>query len=136
MVNNKSTINENQYYSVYDNNPVEGDNTYRVKVTYLDGSTKISDSKTVSFKTAQGVSVYPNPAVESVSVDLSKYKGQAVTVALFNNFGQQVLTQSVDKASGSMNLDIAPFSAGNYRLPRCAPRGVGARSTLFARCTL
>ena len=116
VVNNKSTVNENQYYSVYDNNPVEGDNTYRVKVTYLDGSTKISDIKTVNFKTAQGVSVYPNPAVESVSIDLSKYKGQAVTVALFNNFGQQVLTQSVDKASGSMNLDIAPFSAGNYRL--------------------
>ena len=116
LVNNKSTTNENQYYSVYDNNPVEGDNVYRVKVTYLDGSTKISDAKTVNFKTAQGVSVYPNPAVESVSVDLSKYKGQAVTVALFNNFGQQVLTQSVDKASGSLSLDIAQFSAGNYRL--------------------
>ena len=116
LVNNKSTTNENQYYSVYDNNPVEGDNIYRVKVTYLDGTTKISDTKTVNFKATQGVSVYPNPAVESVSVDLSKYKGQAVTVALFNNFGQQVLTQSVDKASGSLSLDIAQFSAGNYRL--------------------
>ena len=116
LVNNKSTTNENEYYSVYDNNPVEGDNVYRVKVTYLDGSTKISDTKTVNFKAAQGISVYPNPAVESVNVDLSKYKGQAVTVALFNNFGQQVLTQSVDKASGSLSLDIAQFSAGNYRL--------------------
>ncbi|MDZ7879306.1 MAG: Ig-like domain-containing protein [Saprospiraceae bacterium] len=116
LVNNKSNTNENEYYSVYDNNPVEGDNTYRVKVTYLDGSTKISDAKTVSSKTSQGVSVYPNPAVETVSVDLSKYKGQAVTILLYNTFGQQVLTHSVDNASGSLNLDIAQFTAGNYRL--------------------
>jgi Lectin C-type domain/HYR domain/Secretion system C-terminal sorting domain len=114
IVNNKYFTDITEFYSVTDNAPEEGDNTYRVKVTYVDGTSKTSGAQTVSFKGSEGIRLFPNPAVDAVGVDLSKYKGQAVTVSLYNQFGQQVLTQQIEKASGIVTLDVSQNSAGNY----------------------
>jgi hypothetical protein len=114
VVNNKYSTDINEFYSVYDNAPTEGDNTYRVKVTYVDGTSKTSAPQTVKFTVSEGISVFPNPATETVAVDLSKYKGAAVTISIYNQFGQQVLTQQVEKASGTVNVDVSQNSTGNY----------------------
>jgi hypothetical protein len=115
-VDNKSTSLDNEYYTTYDNDPSEGENTYRVKVSYLDGTSAISAAQTAKFKGVSDIRMYPNPAVHVVGIDLSKYKGQAVTIALYNQFGQQVLTQQVEKASGTVNLDISQTPMGNYMI--------------------
>jgi Bacterial Ig domain/HYR domain/Secretion system C-terminal sorting domain len=122
IVNNKRSTNDTELYTTYDNAPSEGDNTYRVKVTYLDGTSKISAPQTVSFKGVEGVRMFPNPAVDVIGVDLSKYKGQAVTIALYNQFGQQVLTQQIDKAAGTVNVDVSQNATGNY-LMRVVSKG-------------
>jgi Bacterial Ig domain/HYR domain/Lectin C-type domain/Secretion system C-terminal sorting domain len=114
VINNKYSTDINEFYSVYDNAPTEGDNTYRVKVTYVDGTSATSATQTLNFKGAEGIRLYPNPAVDVVGVDLSKYKGQAVTIALYNQFGQQVLTQQIEKATGTFNLDVSNNTVGNY----------------------
>jgi hypothetical protein len=116
IVNSKNVTDESEYYTVHDKSPVEGDNTYRVKVTYIDGTSKTSAPQTVKFNAAASIRVFPNPASETVAVDLSKYKGEAVTISIYNQFGQQVLTQQVEKASGTVNVDISQTSMGNYML--------------------
>jgi hypothetical protein len=116
VMNNKFSTDINEFYTVYDNAPVEGDNVYRVKVTYVDGTSKTSATQTINYKGAEGIRLYPNPAVDVVGVDLSKYKGQAVTIALYNQFGQQVLTQHIEKATGTVNLDVSGNTVGNYMI--------------------
>jgi hypothetical protein len=122
IVNNKRSANETELYTTYDNAPTEGDNTYRVKVTYVDGTSKTSAPQTISFKGTEGVRMFPNPAVDVIAVDLSKYKGQAVTISLYNQFGQQVLTQQIEKAVGTVNVDVSQNSTGNY-LMRVVSKG-------------
>jgi hypothetical protein len=114
IINNQNTTEDNEFYSVSDNAPTEGDNTYRVKVTYVDGTSKISVPQTVKFNASASIRVFPNPASETVAVDLSKYKGEAVTISMYNQFGQQVLTQQVEKASGTVNVDVSQNAVGNY----------------------
>jgi Bacterial Ig domain/HYR domain/Secretion system C-terminal sorting domain len=115
-INNKATSTENEYYTTYDNEPSEGENTYRVVVNYVDGTNSTSAAQTVKFNGTSDIRLYPNPATDVVGIDLSKYKGQAVTVVLYNQFGQQVLTQQVEKATGTLNLDVSQNTTGNYRI--------------------
>jgi Secretion system C-terminal sorting domain len=114
IVSNKYASDIHEYYTIYDNAPTEGDNVYRVKVTYVDGISKTSEIQTIKFNATEGIRLYPNPAIDVVGVDLSNYKGQAVTIALYNQFGQQVLTQQIEKASGTVNLDVSQNTTGNY----------------------
>ena len=115
IVNNKYSSEINEHYTAYDNAPNEGDNTYRIKVTYVDGATKISDIKTINYKGLTGLRLFPNPAIDVLSLDLTTYKGQAVSVYLYNQFGQQVLTHQVEKVNGeTVNLDVSQQQAGNY----------------------
>ena len=116
IINNKYASDINEYYTIYDNAPTEGDNVYRVKVTYVDGTSKISEVQTVKFNHSEGVRMYPNPAMDVVGVDLTNYKGQAVTISLYNPFGQQVLVQHIEKAAGTVNIDVSQYTAGNYRI--------------------
>ena len=115
IVNNKYGTDLNEHYLIYDNNPTEGDNTYRLTVNYVDGTLKVSDAKTVSYKGLEGVRIFPNPATDVIGVDLAKYKGKAVSIYLYNQFGQQVLTHQIDKVNGeTVNLDVSQNQAGNY----------------------
>ena len=111
-----SIYSENvEHYTVYDNDPTEGDNTYRVTLTYLDGTTKASEIQTLTFKGLEGVRFFPNPAYDYVDVDLSKYKGQSVSIFLYNNFGQQVGIRQVEKVGVEpLRMDISQQNAGNY----------------------
>ncbi len=115
IVNNKYSTDLNEHYSTYDNAPTEGDNTYRIKVTYVDGTIKVSDTKIVTYKGLAGLRLFPNPATDVLSLDLTTYKGKSVSVYLYNQFGQQVLTHQVEKSNGeTVNLNVSEQQAGNY----------------------
>jgi hypothetical protein len=115
IVNNKSLTNAPTYEMVYDNAPNEGENVYRVKVVYLDSTSKVSTPKTLIYKTSETVKVFPNPANDFVDIDLAKYNNSDVTIYLYNNFGQQVAVQNVPKAKSSVvHFDVASQQNGNY----------------------
>jgi hypothetical protein len=104
-------------YLAYDKNPTEGDNFYRVGVTYEDGTTKYSETKKVTFSKAQGVGIYPNPADDYIDLDLNTYKGSPASIFLYNSFGQQVQFMNIEKVGdGTTRLDVAAQSSGNYIL--------------------
>jgi hypothetical protein len=114
-INNKSAIDENEQYLTYDNDPSEGDNVYRVKATYLDGSTKISDTKTLTFKGLDNVSLFPNPARDYVDIDLKKFNGLQVTISVYNQFGKLIQSAQVEKASSApFHLEFGDVATGSY----------------------
>jgi trimeric autotransporter adhesin len=116
-VKNNATDNEATHYNTYDEKPDLGDNTYRVKVTFQDGSTKITEAKTIKFKGLSDIQIYPNPANDLLSIDLSAYKNQAVEVALYNYIGQPVQVTKVDKVENTIvELPVGDQPVGQYML--------------------
>jgi hypothetical protein len=115
LINSKNS-DKTEHYVAYDNAITEGDNIYRVVVTSHDGTHKASDLMTVNFKGLDGVRVFPNPVDDVMQVDLSKYKGEAVSLQLFNQFGQQVQFMAIDNAAGAVSLDVAAQQTGQYIL--------------------
>ena len=115
IVNNTSSDDSPTHFVAHDNAPTEGDNTYRVTVTYQDGTKKVSEPKTVQFKGLLDVRVFPNPANDVVSLDLSNYKDQAVEIYLYNYLGQPKLVNKLEKVGNTMlELDVSNQPVGNY----------------------
>ena len=59
------------------------------------------------------VELYPNPANQSVSVDLNAFSGKKVTLSILNTLGQRLQSSSL-YASGIQTLNIEGYSVGLY----------------------
>jgi hypothetical protein len=122
-VNNKYDNDNAVHYLTYDNAPAEGENTYRIQLTYKDGATRLSGDQTLIFTGKSGVRVFPNPANDALSVDLSNYLNQAVTIHLYDYQGQERLVKKVDNASNApVELNTADMPVGSYMI-RVASKG-------------
>ena len=61
--------------------------------------------------------LYPNPAQTETFIDLSKLKGTKVQLALFNQFGQKVHEQVIEKATEQKaKIEVAAYQNGLYIL--------------------
>ncbi len=111
-------------YVSYDVKPTEGDNFYRINAISLDGTSTISDIQKVNFKGLAGnLSIFPNPADEVLNIDLTNYKGKAVSLFVYNHLGQAVITQQIDNVTdGLIQVDVSNQHMGNY-LVRIASKG-------------
>ncbi len=88
---NKLWSNDLEYHQTIDQQPTQGDNYYRVKEIYLDGSFAYTDVKKVGFDIdLESVSVFPNPAQEKLFVNLKAHIGKKGNLTLMNQFGQAV----------------------------------------------
>jgi len=61
------------------------------------------------------VNLYPNPVVQTATVDLSSFNGQAVSAQVFNNLGQLVLDLA-EVSSSTLVLNAQDFASGMYVL--------------------
>ena len=117
IVNNKSLDKDMTHYVAYDKTPNEGDNSYRITLTHNNGSTKVSDIKTVEFKGLYSVRLFPNPANDVLTLDLSNYRNQNVEIYLFNYFGHLAFVKKIDKVSDALlDIPVSNIQTGNYRV--------------------
>ena len=122
-VNSLVKTNELKQYVAYDNNPTEGDNFYRVKAIFDDGTIQVTDLHKVSYKGLTDLRVFPNPSSSVLSVDLSKYKGQEVGIYIYNQLGVQVFFKPIDKVGDlPVELDVNAVENGQFIL-RVAAKG-------------
>jgi len=92
---NKEWSDELEYHQSIDKAPVTGDNYYRVKEIYLDGSSAYTDVQKIHFNIdLEGISVFPNPVQDQLFISLKPYLGKAGIVTLSNHFGQ--IIQQID----------------------------------------
>ena len=81
-----------------------------------------SDVKTLTFNQLGRVSIFPNPAIEYMDVNLENYIGKAVTMNIYNHFGQIVFTQKLDEVSSlTQNIELTNLHTGNYILRVISP---------------
>lgn len=115
IVNSVSKDNNPIHYSTYDNAPTEGDNTYRIRLTFQDGTSTVTEHKTVQYKGLLDFRVFPNPANDVISIDLTNYKNQSVKVHLYDYLGQLKLVKEIDKVGSQMvDFDVSEQPAGSF----------------------
>jgi len=115
-----STVENN--YSAYDNNPVSGDNYYRLVQYDLDGITKDYGTKAVDFKldAAAGISIYPNPISDKINIVFTANNNASVLLQLSNMAGERVyhkkITQIDAQNPNVINLKDLNLVSGIYIL--------------------
>ncbi len=66
-------------------------------------------------KEGQIVFVYPNPADEAVTFDISGDDISSKTIEVYNSFGRLVLTQTVTTGQYTLNCKSAGLTSGFYQ---------------------
>jgi hypothetical protein len=93
--------------------------TYQLSVVNPDGQAAVQTYgvvTSVSSNPLAGVRVYPNPAIESVSVEANLERAAKVVVTVTNALGQRVMVSERNAAAGffSQSLDVGKLPAGSY----------------------
>ena len=93
-------------------------NYYRLKIIDINGSASYSSVLAVKLNdVATNVSVFPNPAVNSVNIGVGRIPAShGFTLSIFNPGGQRVTTQQVAAGTNVLSLDISHYAAGNYTI--------------------
>ncbi len=74
-------------------------------------ATDVNDNETPN----SGLSVYPNPVSDLLSVKLDGLSGEG-TVSVTDLLGRDVLSRSISLNSGSVNLNVIHLTPGRYML--------------------
>ncbi|HLO56577.1 MAG TPA: T9SS type A sorting domain-containing protein [Saprospiraceae bacterium] len=91
---------------------------YRLKLTDLDGSYKYSDIRGINLSTDfSNISVYPNPAIDRINIDLSGRNAELgnVKFMLYNYLGAEIMTKIIT-GSGIELIDLNHLPAATYQI--------------------
>ena len=114
--NNKGVNTEMKAYSEMDSRPEEGTNLYRVKLILNNGEVMYSEIKTAEMgHDPNAISLYPNPAVEEVFINLKQYQGENAHIMLANSFGQVLYQTKLENIQESaFMIPVNTYDAGHY----------------------
>ena len=105
----------NVYRTKHENPPL-GENIYRVKQIYSNGSYEYSEEKKVLFTLdLEAFIPYPNPSSQKLYLPLQKHAGQTAHVKIYNNFAQLLRTSVVNSLSiEPEEIDVSDLQDGIY----------------------
>ncbi|MEN0004153.1 MAG: T9SS type A sorting domain-containing protein [Bacteroidota bacterium] len=64
----------------------------------------------------QGLSIYPNPAVSEITLDLGKFEGQAADIRIINQMGQLMSRTQIEEVQFNEVVDVSKLNAGVYNV--------------------
>ena len=112
---NTEVTDKVKFITFYDNAPYEGDNVYRIKTTFLDGSEAYSNLQQINTKVTSEFSVFPNPTDEEAWIDLKSYSGKEVKLELTDLAGKTLQLEVINEATAAPHrLDLSSYTTGLY----------------------
>ena len=115
VVNQGFTDSDLHTYNFTDGKIREGDNHYRIKTVFIDGSVLFSEVKTLTFTNFNTAVIYPNPASNKVFLGLKQYGNTELKVLIYNSIGtlekQFTVANNPDIPT---ELDIESLRSGHY----------------------
>lgn len=109
------TLRNSSWGSICENNE-ENITLYVAVQQGASASSRNSDADlTINAPASTTLKIYPNPAQETVTLDLSKWTNQPVNVSIRNHFSQVVFEQQIEKVSGTpKQILLTNFTNGIY----------------------
>ena len=125
VVKNDTYSWEPTYFTNLDNAPTLGDNFYRLKQVFEDGSYEYSKVKTINFGIdLQAIEAFPNPAQHELMLNLSAYADQPASITISNQFGVIVEERKWEALpSELLQVDLSQYENGIYFLRTKIDRG-------------
>jgi hypothetical protein len=118
VLNSKHNNSKRNWFRYKDLHPTEGHNTYRIRLMYENGDSKVSNWVTMNLGDFSDFRVFPNPAHEysHVSLDLMPWIGEHVTIFVYNSMGQLLKQLIINEVGQTLyDLEIDPkWTSGNY----------------------
>jgi peptidoglycan/xylan/chitin deacetylase (PgdA/CDA1 family) len=112
---NSTSQSEVRTFSYTDENLVDGDNFYRLKTIANDGSTQLSELVNIRYAKLDGYSIFPNPATDEFTIDLTDAIGKNVDIAIVTTFGKVVKEVKMDEVtSKSYLMSLDDVESGQY----------------------
>jgi len=98
--------------------PVEGLNSYRVKIGFQNGSSLVSDTLEVYYLNTKKAFVFPNPVTSEdfLKVYTKNFVGEPINFQLINRSGQTVFSQTLFSDRNLISLPILPTGIYLYIL--------------------
>ena len=104
------TPKQNKAYTVIDTNPLTGISYYQLSQKDLDGNSHILGTVSVHFRPAEQPTIFPNPTDGILQVSMNQKLGHNIQCSIFNQTGQQLLTQK------GAQIDLSHLPKGLYML--------------------
>jgi len=119
---NSSTTN---YYSFYDQFPYSGWSYYRLKQVDYDGKYSYSSIATVYIGYLNIVALYPNPAIDNVTISISTEQNTEAITQVYNVLGQIVYKRTIELQKGKteIRIPVGEFANGQYLFKVTLPSG-------------
>jgi len=106
-------------YSYTDNNPLSGDNYYRLSQVDNDGKATVLGVEMVNHSLGnKGIGIYPVPAKNELAISFDTVQDKLVDIEIVTTNGQKVLTKALkfNKAVNTQTIEVSTLKAGNYIL--------------------
>lgn len=100
--------------SLKDNNPIIGENIYRIVVATPERKYYSNEAKINYQKLDESVIAYPNPTNGELTLNLDKFIGENITVSLMDNFGHQIYQKGFEVVNPSESLNLSNYTSGTY----------------------
>ena len=102
-------------YREQDNDPMPGENFYRIRFTLADGELVFSERKILYFKEISAFEIFPNPTGRQVNLLMKKFRGKEVEVLIFDGIGEQVYRQHIPAVDdGILRIELDTMNPGMY----------------------
>lgn len=120
-------------YELTDNQPGYGDNYYRLKIMELDNTVSYTNSNKLSFiNRTNGISLYPNPASEAITLRLPDYAADTrLTISISDLTGKTINTlYAGSKGNAPVEHSVKNIPAGIYVLSITAGNEIAYKEKL------
>ncbi|MEP7257535.1 MAG: T9SS type A sorting domain-containing protein [Flavitalea sp.] len=98
--------------SYADQQPLTGNNYYRLAATNADGSTQYSRVILLNRKAEPEINIFPNPAVNTINVEIDHENPGRFTAILYNSLGQVIMEKEF-QVNGNSHVEKLPVSGQN-----------------------
>jgi hypothetical protein len=116
-----------QAFSYVDENMNDGDNFYRLNTVAQNsaqgiGSGQYSEIINIKYERPDAYAVFPNPAEDYFSIDLSLANGKAVDISVISLLGKVIKTERIQTPSVLHRFELGDLESGQYFI-RVQPQG-------------
>ncbi len=112
-----SKDNSAKIYRDVDTAPIEGENFYRIKQTFIDGSFIYTKVKSLKFDAQkQEMVIYPNPVMDIMNVNMQAYAKRASTIQILDSNGRVIETIEKAADTDALQFNVQHLPAGFYKI--------------------